>query len=150
MPVPADTDNDSYGAFLAKAKYLADLAADYKKSVDEAMHAYLEAGGTVPGWRLKLKTKLRQWIDEDIVYGELTQLGFEPQDIWQHKLQTFGHTDKVAKKLGVKIPDHLRVAPETDETTLARTDDPAPLVDRKAAALELQTALKQLRHDTQS
>jgi hypothetical protein len=150
MPLPVDGDNGDYGRFLAKAKYLADMAADYKKSVDEAVHTYLSAGGTVPGWRLKLKTKLRQWIDENIVQAELTKLGFGTTDIFQTKLQTFGHTDKVAKKLGVKIPDHLRVAPETDETVLARTDDPAPVVDRAAAAAELQDALKQLRHDTKS
>ena len=150
MPVPADSDDGDYGNFLGKAKYLADLAADYKKAVDEQVHAYLESGGTVPGWRLKPKTKLRQWIDNDTVSAALFKLGFKADDIWQEKLVTFSSADKTAKKLGVTIPDHLRVAPETDETTLARTDDPAPLVDRKAAALELQTALKQLRHDTKS
>ena len=140
----ADVDDPSYGIFLAKAKYLADLAAEYKKHVDEAVHAYLENGGTVPGWRLKLKTKLRQWVDNNVVALALTQLGFKDEDIWQEKLQTFAHTDKVAKRLGKKIPDDLRVAPPTDETTLARTDDPAPTLDRKAAALELQDALKEI------
>jgi hypothetical protein len=146
MPVPADSDDGSYGEFLAKAKRLADMAADYKKQVDEAVHGYLEAGGTVPGWRLKLKTKLRQWIDEDVVNNELTRLGFSQDDIWQRKLQTFAIADKAAKRLGKKIPDHLRVAPETNETTLATTDDPAPVVDRKGAADELMHALKRLRH----
>ena len=150
MPVPADSDDGSYGEFLAKAKRLADLAADYKKQVDEAVHGYLEAGGTVPGWRLKLKTKLRQWIDEDVVNNELTRLGFGQDDIWQRKLQTFAIADKAAKRLGKKIPDHLRVAPETNETTLATTDDAAPVVDRKGAADELMHSIKRLRHDTQS
>lgn len=146
-PVPADGDSGEYGVFLSKAKYLADMAAEYKRQVDEQIHSYLEAGGTVPGWRLKLKTKLRQWIDPPVVALALTSLGFKDEDIWQEKLQTFSHVDKVAKRLGVKIPEDLRVAPATDETTLAPTDDPSPVVDRKAAALELQTALKGLRHE---
>lgn len=142
----ADMEDPSYGIFLAKAKYLADLAAGYKKQVDEAMHAYLENGGTVPGWHLKQKTKLRQWIDTETVAIALTELGFRAEDIWQEKLQTFGHTDKVAKRLGVTIPDHLRVSPPTDETVLAPDGDGSPRVDRAAAALELQAALKGLQH----
>jgi hypothetical protein len=141
-----DGNAAAYGEFLAKAKYLADMAADYKKQVDEAIHSYLENGGTVPGWKLKLKTKLRQWIDEDIVNNELTRLGFGQDEIWQHKLQTFAVADKVAKRLGKKIPDHLRVAPPTDETVIAPDSDPAPAIDRKGAADELMNALKQLRH----
>jgi hypothetical protein len=142
-----DGNAAAYGEFLAKAKYLADLAADYKKQVDEQVHSYLENGGTVPGWKLKLKTKLRQWIDSDTVAFNLKRLGFADEDIWQEKLQTFGHTDKVAKKLGVKIPDTLRYIPETDETVIAPDSDPAPRIDRAKAAAELMDALKQLRHD---
>jgi len=145
---PVETDDGSYGEFLGKAKYLVDMLHEYKKQVDEALHAYLEAGGTVPGWHLKQKTKLRQWIDNDTVAKTLTKLGFKTGDIWQNKLQTFGYTDKVAKRLGVTIPDHLRVAPPTDETTLAPDGDPAPRLDVHAAALELQIALKDLRRES--
>ena len=60
-------DVTPYGEYLARAKVLVDGAAMLKKEVDEQLHAYLEAGGKVPGWRLKAKTKLRQWVDNDIV-----------------------------------------------------------------------------------
>jgi hypothetical protein len=139
-----------YGEFLAKAKHLADLAADYKKQVDEQVHAYLENGGSVPGWKLKLKTKLRQWVDEDVVNNELTRLGFGQDEIWQRKLQTFGVAEKAAKRLKVKIPDHLRVAPETDETVIVPESDPAPRIDRAKANEEFAAALKQLRHEQNS
>ena len=142
-----DGNAAAYGEFLAKAKYLADLAAEYKKQVDEAIHSYLSNGGTVPGWKLKQKTKLRQWIDSDTVAFNLKRLGFEEEDIWQDKLQTFAHTDRVAKRLGVKIPDTLRAAPETDETVIAPESDPAPAIDRAKATLEFAAALKQLRHE---
>ena len=112
------------------------------------MHSFMEAGGQIPGWRLKQKTKMRQWIDEDIVDETLTGLGFTPQEIWQEKLATFQSIDAVARKKGVKIPEHLRVAPETNETTIAPTSDPAPVVDRRLATAEFSKALKLLRDDS--
>ncbi len=133
-----------YGDYLARAKALVDILDQYKKEVDEQLHAYLEDGGTVPGWKLKHKVKQRQWVDEDVVENELHKLGFAHDDIWQKKLQTFQRTDAVAKKLGVKIPDHLRVAPPSNETTVTTADDPAPPVDR-ALAIEQFAASIPLR-----
>ena len=57
---------------------------------------------------------------------------------------TFAAADATAKRRGVKIPDHLRVAPATTETTVCATDDPAPVVDRAGAAIAFQQALKAL------
>ena len=146
MPERQDNTNDAaYGDFLAKAKYLADIAAGYKKQIDEQIHNYLTAGGEVPGWRLKRKTKLRQWVDEKQAAKELDALGFREDEIWQYKLQTFAVAEKAAKRLGVKIPDYLRAAPETDETTIAPTSDPAPLIEPPQAKEEFIAALKQLR-----
>jgi hypothetical protein len=88
-----------------------------------------------------------RWIDSDTVEFNLKRLGFADEDIWQEKLQTFAHVDKVAKKLGVKIPDNLRAAPETDETVIAPESDPAPRIDRAKAQEEFAAALKQLRHE---
>jgi hypothetical protein len=130
-----------YGEYLAKAKVLADMAAQFKKEIDEQLHSYLEAGGVVPGWRLKAKVKQRQWVDEGTVLSELQALGFEFGDICGYKLKTFAETDKTAKKLGVKIPDHLRVAPPTNETTVTTTDDPAPVVMKPLAIEQFRAAL---------
>ena len=55
---------------------LVDSLAMLKKEIDEQMHSYLEAGGVIPGWRLKAKAKQRQWVDPDVVNNELTKLGF--------------------------------------------------------------------------
>ena len=71
-----------YAKFLAHAKTLVDIAAQYKKEIDDQLHAYLEDGGTVPGWRLKKKAKQRQWIDEDTVVKELCNQGLELADIY--------------------------------------------------------------------
>jgi hypothetical protein len=133
-----------YGNYLAKAKLLVDSLAMLKAEIDQQMHAYLEAGGTIPGWRLKAKAKQRKWIEEHIVADELARLGFEPDDIWRTELQTFQHVDAAAKKLGVKVPDDLRVAPPTTETTIARSDDPAPVAEPHVAVEQFAAALRQL------
>ena len=135
----------AYGLYLAKAKALADAAALFKSTLDEQLHAYLSAGGVVPGWRLKDKKKQRKWIDTDVVATELTKLGFTEEEIWQEKLQTFESTDATAKRRGVKIPDHLRLAPPSTETTIAPTDDPAPVVEPIVLIEQFAESLKQLR-----
>ena len=133
-----------YGEYLAKAKELVDILGMFGKEVNDQLHAYLEDGGAVPGWRLKAKVKMRQWIDDTTVEAALERLGFMQHEIWQSKLQTFGSTDATAKKLGVKIPADLRVAPESTETTIARTDDPAPVVNRQLAVEQFAAALAHL------
>jgi hypothetical protein len=147
-PVSADHDEaESYGIYLAHAKRLADMAALFKKEIDDQLHAFLESGGTVPGWRLKAKTKQRQWIDDDKVEDELEKLGFEPHEIWQRKLVTFQSADATARRRKVKIPDELRVAPPTNETTIATTDDPAPVIERKLQIENFRAALSALQQE---
>ena len=134
-----------YGDYLAKAKALVDMLAEFKAEVDAQLHAYLEDGGTVPGWRLKAKTKMRQWIDEDTVWKELSHLGLADEEIWTPKLRTFAQVEAAAKKHRVKIPDHLRVAPPTNETTVCRTDDPAPPIERATAIEQFRASIPMLR-----
>jgi hypothetical protein len=148
--VPRETADASkhavtaYGEYLARAKTLVDILAMFKKDVDDQLHAYLEDGGKVPGWRLKHKVKQRQWIDEGTVANELCRLGFEYDETWQKKLVTFQAADATAKRLGVKIPVELRVAPPSNETTIATTDDPAPVVERQLAIEQFRASLKEL------
>lgn len=147
QPVKPDSPKPKvtpYGDYLAKAKYLVDMLAQTKDEIDRQMHSYMESGGTIPGWRLKHKVKMRQWVEADLVEEELHKLGFKDDQIWQWKLQTFAATDATAKQLGVKIPDHLRVAPATNETTIATSDDPAPVVERAMAIEQFRASLKQL------
>jgi hypothetical protein len=134
----------TYGEYMAKAKAFVDLLQIYTKEVNEQLHSYLEAGGQVPGWRLKAKAKQRQWIDETEVEHALEDVGFDTKDIYERKLVTFAKAEATAKRLGVKIPDHLRVAPESTETTIAPTSDPAPVVDRALAQAEFTAALRKL------
>ena len=133
-----------YGQYLAKAKTLVDSLAMLKADIDKQMHAFLEAGGVIPGWRLKAKAKQRKWVDPDIVNNELTKLGFGQDEIWRRELQTFQSADATAKRIGVTIPEALRIAPATTETTIATTSDPAPEVKPHVAIEQFRDALKQL------
>jgi hypothetical protein len=135
----------AYGEYLSRAKALVDMLVVFKPTLDEQLHSFLESGGVVPGWKLKNKTKNRQWVDEAVVVPALEALGFSESEIWQKKLQTFGAADAAAKRRGVAIPDHLRVAPPTTETTIAASDDPAPPVERAQAIANFTEALKKLQ-----
>ena len=140
---PAKKSN-AYGEYLAHAKDLVDTAALFKKEIDDQMHAFLSEGGKVPGWRLKHKTRMRQWIDETEVEAALKKLGFKPSEIWRRKLLTFEAADALARRKNRKIPDDLRVAPATSETTIARDDDPAPIVQPVVLVEKFQASLKLL------
>jgi hypothetical protein len=144
-PAQAPTNQPTdYGVFLSAAKTLADQAYLYKAEIDAQLHAYLTAGGVVPGWRLKPKAKQRQWVDEGVVAKKLYELGYKIDEIWQKKLLTFASAEAVARKLGVKIPDDLRVVPPSTETTIAREDDPAPAVTPQVSAEQFSAALNTL------
>ena len=135
-----------YGAYLANAKALVDTVVQFKAELDAQMHAYLENGGTIPGWKLKDKPTRRQWGEPLIVAGKLSDLGFADEEIWREpELVTFQQADATAKRRGVKIPDELRVAPPPTGTTLATSDDPAPPVERTALIEKFAASLRLLQ-----
>lgn len=136
----------NYALYLGYAKALLDTAVQLKGEVDAQMHAYLENGGTIPGWRLKDKATRRQWIDPDVVEETLGSLGFAEDEIWRRELVTFTQADNTAKRIGVKIPDELRVAPPPSGTTLATSDDPAPPVERTALIDKFTASLRLLQN----
>jgi hypothetical protein len=136
----------NYALYLGYAKALLDAAVQLKGEVDAQMHAYLENGGAIPGWRLKDKATRRQWIDPDVVEETLGSLGFAEDEIWRRELVTFTQADNTAKRIGVKIPDELRVAPPPSGTTLATSDDPAPPVERVALIDKFTASLRLLQN----
>ena len=144
LDVAVSREVTPYAQYLARAKTLADLADQFKKEIDEQIHGYLEAGGTVPGWRLKAKVKQRQWVDEDKVVKSLCNQGMTLDEIMQTKLGTFAQVEAAARRRKIKIPDDLRVAPPTNETTVCATDDPAPIVNRQLAVEMFRAALADL------
>ena len=123
-----------FAEYLARAKQLTEDLAVFAKEVDAQLKAYLEDGGRVPGYVLQPKKKLRQWVDPHTVESALGAIGFNLNEIFEQKLRSFADVDKTAKRKGVKIPDHLRVAPPTDETVVvAASEATLPPVERPLA-----------------
>lgn len=126
---PPVSRTTNYGQYLSSAKAFLDSALLLRSEIESQIHAHLTAGHDVPGWRLKLKAKRREWVAPALVEPVLQQLGFTYDEIWRpRELVTFQVADAAAKRRGVKIPDTLREAPPSTETTIASTDDSAPVV----------------------
>jgi hypothetical protein len=148
VPKPVDPTNTEWGVFLARAKRLVDSAILYKKDIDDMLIEHLRAGGTAPGFKLKLAVKNRKWLDDvDLVAKSLKQLGLKDEQIWQRRLQTFAVTDAAAKRLGVTIPDALRPKPPTTDLVLTTEGDPNAL-DMGLRQQEFSAALKALKQET--
>jgi hypothetical protein len=117
-----------YGNYLNRAKYLVDMLTLFKKEVDEQLHAYLEDGGKVPGWRIKAKVKHRQWVENALVIPELRDLGFEDSQIWQvNSLRR-----RRRKRLGVKSVSTAR-GPTNEPRYAARRSAPEGSKPRRRA-----------------
>lgn len=133
----------TYGEYLGHCKRLVDDLQIFATELDTQLHAYLEDGGYVPGYRLAPKKKQRAWVDEKTVADKLLRLGFTEAEIWQQKLTTFAAADAAAKRHGVKIPEELRVAPPSDETVVVSEDTPGPKLYRPVLTeLLLESARK--------
>jgi RecB family exonuclease len=137
----------AYGQYLAHCKALVDDLHDFAKEVDAQLKAYLEDGGYVEGWQLAPKKKQRQWVDPAVVVPELIKLGFKDNEIWQHTLQTFAVADAAAKSRGKKIPNHLRVVPETDETVVVKSADGQKAIDRPLLIEQLAATAAKLSRE---
>jgi hypothetical protein len=146
MPVKdGEVPPDRYGQYLAHAKALVDSAVMFKATIDEQMLLHLQQGGKIPGWRLKHKTKQRQWVGEETVVPALRALGFTDAEIYQRKLATFQQADATAKRRKVEIPENLRVAPPSTEVTLATEGDPAPVVEPHKLIDQFRASLQELQ-----
>ena len=105
----------------------------------------LEAGGVVPGWRLKDQVPDRKWLAPEVVAPKLLGLGLKEDEVYQpKKLQTFKVVDAAAKKLGVEIPAELRPRPPSSGTTVCPIDDSAPPANRGAALTAFGQSLRAL------
>lgn len=133
----------AFGQYLADAKGLLDTVAPLKKEIDGQIHTYLEAGGIVPGWRLKDQVPDRKWVAPETVAPVLLGLGLKDDEVYQpKKLQTFKVVDAAAKKLGVEIPADLRPRPPSSGTTVCPVDDAAPPANRGAALTAFGQSLR--------
>jgi len=106
---------------------MADMLEDWIKAVREMSLQTLEAGGTVPGYKLVAKRATRQWTDEAAAVAALTAAGVDESDLMVTELKSPAQVEKVLKKTKTAMPDGLITAISSGHT-LAPEDDPRPAV----------------------
>jgi hypothetical protein len=85
----------------------------------------LQAGGTVPGYKLVPKRATRQWVDPAKAQAALEDLGLDQTELMETKLLSPAQAEKVLKKHKLAMPGDLIVAVSSGDT-LATEDDPRP------------------------
>jgi hypothetical protein len=109
------------GEMLTKADLLEQWIADLRALAFQM----LQAGGTVPGYKLVPKRATRQWVDPEKARAALEDLGLDQTELMETKLLSPAQAEKVLKKHKLAMPGDLIVAISTGDT-LATEDDPRP------------------------
>lgn len=116
---------------------LADLAEAIIAEVRKQAHAYMEAGHTVPGYKLVDKRAVRKWIDEDEASVALRGFGLEYDELFSKSFLSPAQAEKMLKKMGEELPEEL-VSKTSSGTTLAHEND------KRASAVVTATQLNEL------
>lgn len=109
------------GEMLTKADLLEQWITDLRALAFQM----LQAGGTVPGYKLVPKRATRQWADPEKARAALEDLGLDQTELMETKLLSPAQAEKVLKKHKLAMPDDLIVAISSGDT-LATEDDPRP------------------------
>jgi hypothetical protein len=109
------------GEMLTKADLLEQWITDLRALAFQM----LQAGGTVPGYKLVPKRATRQWVDPAKAQAALEDLGLDQTELMETKLLSPAQAEKVLKKHKLAMPDDLIVAVSSGDT-LATEDDPRP------------------------
>ena len=100
----------------------------------------LEAGATVPGYKLVAKRATRSWVNEDAAKALLLE-HLPESEIMETKMSSPAVVEKKLKKLKVSLPEGSTVAISSGNT-LADVDDPRPQVLQLGS--QLKSALSKL------
>jgi hypothetical protein len=109
------------GEMLTKADLLEQWITDLRALAFQM----LQAGGTVPGYKLVPKRATRQWVDPEKARAALEDLGLDQTELMETKLLSPAQAEKVLKKHKLAMPGDLIVAVSSGDT-LATEDDPRP------------------------
>jgi CRISPR/Cas system-associated exonuclease Cas4 (RecB family) len=109
---------ENIGQYMTLAQNLEDWASDMRKLTQKT----LEAGVSVPGWKLVNKRAQRSWVDEKAALAELTALA---PGVAFTELVSPAQAEKALKATKQKLPDGLTVAVSSG-LTIAEESDPRP------------------------
>ena len=122
-------DLTEYPKDLDRVIEIAEKAKELKSYIDSCvkfLHEMLEAGETVPGWKLVAKRSVRKWRNEKKVIRALSNLGLDNNQIYTPgKLLSPAQIEKVLKAAEINPSTFLNKYSEKPDTgsTLAKEDD---------------------------
>lgn len=115
-------DAQQLSAALDKAEILEQWISDLRALACQL----LDAGGSVPGYKLVAKRATRKWVDEDAAKVALRQ-HLPESELMETSLISPAQAEKKLKKLKVALPEDIVVAVSTGNT-LVPMSDPRPEV----------------------
>lgn len=117
-------DREMVGRYLANAELLEQWISDLRALAFEM----LNAGATVPGYKLVAKKGRRQWVDEFDARGALLALGVDESEVMEApSIKSPAQVEKVLKSHNLALPEGLAVSVSSG-STLAPESDPRPPV----------------------
>ena len=116
-----DLDPAKIGEYLATA----DLIERWVTDLRDLAHKILEAGESVPGYKLVPKRPTRQWVNEETAQKALIDAGVSEDDLFETVMLSPAKVEKILKKRKLSLPDDIVVAVSSG-TTIAPESDPRP------------------------
>lgn len=117
-PAPETLTPERVGLILGAG----DILETWLTAVRNYAHTQLEAGVSIPGWKLVPKRATRKWADEDMAGAALTDAGLTADAIYTKKICTPAQAEKLLGKAKKGALDHLVVS-ESSGTTMAPEAD---------------------------
>jgi hypothetical protein len=118
-------------AEIAKILNDADVIETWLKAVREYAKEIIEAGESVPGWKVQPKRGIRKWKDIRMVKQRLASEGL--MDFLVEEVASPAQVEKLAKKQGVQLDLFDLIDQTSSGTTLARETDKAVSATASAA-----------------
>jgi hypothetical protein len=119
---------EAMGELLHTAREVEYWIAELRKLA----HQKLEAGVSIPGWKLVGKRATKRWRDETVAEKKLLALGLPLSELYSQKLISPAQAQKVAR--GTDLSDLFEL--HSSGTTLAPEDDPRPEIPGGGIAFE--------------
>lgn len=114
LPPAANTLTE---AELAEVLDKAEIIREWIDAVRGEASQRADRGLTIPGWKLAPKRASRKWVNDDLVEGLLSKLGFPPDKTHKQTLKSVAQIEKL-------------LTPEQNETLL-------PLIDKSSSGTTL-------------
>jgi hypothetical protein len=132
-PETSSLSNEEIGDILTKAE----LIENWIKGVRAEASLRIDAGQTVPGWKLAPKRAQRKWKDEEAAAQTFLKRGLTRLEVYETELRSPAGMEKVLKasgmtKEGIALVLKDLVVKESSGTTLVEDSDSRPSVSLKS------------------